>query len=602
MLKILVFFSGYTVLGLEMCASRLLQPYFGESLLIWANIIGFVMFYLAIGYFFGGKLADKRPSHSLLLNLVAWAGFAIGLIPLVSDPILKIANEGFLTASGGLFLGSLFGMLILFAVPLILLGMVSPFVVRLSLTNTANVGQTAGQIFFISTIGSLVGTFLPVLVLIPLIGTRPTIYTLAIGLVGLVWGVKIGGAWVFHPHPNPLPSREREQKNALDPLRVLPEGERGQDDRPNPSRVSPSNSLRGRGQDDRPNPSRVSPSNSLRGRGQNDRPTPSRVSPSMGRRQTLRVLPVLMLVIILVLAVTVNTRVIRPVVDGVLVYEQESAYHYIQVVQRGDNTYLMLNEGLALHSVYNPKQLLTGATWDFFMLAPFFNQNFRENDLKSMLMIGLGAGTVPKQVTQAFGTAVRIDGVEIDPAIIEVGRKYFAMNEPNLNAIAQDGRYFLLTSAKKYDIIGMDAYRQPYIPFHLTTKEFFQLTKAHLTPQGTVVVNAGSPEIGGKMDYRLAHQLATNLKAVFPSVFLVDVAGYYSTIIYATNQPTTLEHFRNNILDNVSSDVIKLAGEKALVEGNIREWTIVGKVFTDDWSPVEQLIDQIIIDYAIRRQ
>jgi spermidine synthase len=160
----------------------------------------------------------------------------------------------------------------------------------------------------------------------------------------------------------------------------------------------------------------------------------------------------------------------------------------------------------------------------------------------------------------------------------------------------------MLTNNQKYDIIGMDAYRQPYIPFHLTTKEFFQLAKNRLTSQGTVVVNAGSPEIGGKTDYRLAHQLANTMRAVFPSVFLVDVAGYYSTIIYATNQPTNLEHFRNNILNNVSNDLIKVAGEKAIIEGNFREWTVSGKVFTDDWSPVEQLIDQIIIDYATRRQ
>jgi spermidine synthase len=525
----LVFMSGYTVLGVEMCASRLLQPYFGESLLIWANIIGFVMLYLAIGYFSGGKLADKYPSQNLLLNLIAWAGLAIGLIPLLSDPLLKIANEGFLTANGGYFLGSLFGMLVLFAAPLILLGMVSPFAVRLSLKDAAKAGSTTGQIFFISTIGSLAGTFLPVFGLIPLIGTRPTIYSLAIGLLILELLVKT------------RPPIKQSRSDFSPGLRVS-------------------------------------------------------VVKAVFKP------PYLFLAILFFLAFTVNTRVIRPVADGTLLYEKESIYNYIQVVQKGDNIYLMLNEGLALHSVYNPNQPLTGATWDYFMLAPFFNQNIKEADVKSMLMIGLGAGTVPKQVTQAFGAEVTIDGVEIDPAIIEIGRKYFAMNEPNLRAIAQDGRYFMLTNNQKYDIIGMDAYRQPYIPFHLTTKEFFQLAKNRLTSQGTVVVNAGSPEIGGKTDYRLAHQLANTMRAVFPSVFLVDVAGYYSTIIYATNQPTNLEHFRNNILNNVSNDLIKVAGEKAIIEGNFREWTVSGKVFTDDWSPVEQLIDQIIIDYATRRQ
>ena len=124
-----------------------------------------------------------------------------------------------------------------------------------------------------------------------------------------------------------------------------------------------------------------------------------------------------------------------------------------------------------------------------------------------------------------------IDGVEIDPRIIDVGRRYFDMNEPNLNAVAADGRYFLDTTDQQYDIIAIDAYRQPYIPFQLTTKEFFQSCRKHLTKNGVVVVNVGrAPD-----DYRLVDAVSGTLLAVFPEVYQQDSAQFLNSIVFATN-------------------------------------------------------------------
>src|SRR5260370_28765583 len=103
----------------------------------------------------------------------------------------------------------------------------------------------------------------------------------------------------------------------------------------------------------------------------------------------------------------------------------------------------------------------------------------------------------------------------IDGTIVDLGRQYFHMNEPNLNVIVQDGRYFLRTTSHKYDIIGIDAYQQPYVPFQLTTLEFFQEVRAHLTPTGVTVINAGRTS----KDFRLVEALSQTMHGVFSHVY-----------------------------------------------------------------------------------
>jgi spermidine synthase len=126
-----------------------------------------------------------------------------------------------------------------------------------------------------------------------------------------------------------------------------------------------------------------------------------------------------------------------------------------------------------------------------FLAAPFFNQPpYDPDQVKNMAIVGLAGGTIARQATAVFGP-IPIDGFEIDPEIIEVGREYFDMNEPNLNAIAQDGRWGLERSGQQYSLIGIDAYRPPYIPWHLTTQEFFQTVREHLTGDGVAVINVG---------------------------------------------------------------------------------------------------------------
>src|SRR5512145_1190517 len=184
-----------TTLGVELSASRLLDPFFGNSLVIWAAIIGLMLLYLTAGYVIGGRWADRDPRESTLFQITAWGAFLVGLVPFIAAPVLRFSVEGFADYNVGILLGSLTGVLILFSLPITLLGTVSPFAIRLTLRDVQHGGNTAGSIYALSTLGSLVGTFLPVLLLIPAIGTRLTFFTLAIILLL----VSLGGLFLTQP-------------------------------------------------------------------------------------------------------------------------------------------------------------------------------------------------------------------------------------------------------------------------------------------------------------------------------------------------------------------------------------------------------------------
>lgn len=523
-LLLTVFISGMAVLGIEMSASRLLDPFFGNSLIIWANLIGLVLIYLSLGYWLGGRWADADPRGSTFYQIIAWGAFLVGLIPLVANPILRWSRQGFATWDAGILVGSLLGVLILFSVPMTLLAMASPFALRLALTDMAGAGKTAGSISAISTVGSILGTFLPVLALIPNIGTRKTFLLFAVVLMM----VAIGGLWRY--------SR---------PKALLYLG---------------------------------------------------------------------LLVLLAILSVLGNTATINA--DETTLYEMESRYNYIRVEKVGDDVLLRLNEGIGIHSVYNPNYQLAYGIWDYFLLAPYFNPvPVSPESVNNLLLIGSAAGTISKEFTLVYG-AIPIDGVEIDPAISEVGRRFFAMNEPNLRTFNQDGRYFLASNRQVYSVIGVDAYRPPYIPFQLTTREFFAELSAHLSDDGVVAINAGR----SATDYSLVLSLGNTMKQVFPNVYVIDApdagADLGNSLVVATKQPTQLDNFIANAAQTQNpllNDVI----QRAL---SARVWEItcqpgqtgragVGQLpplpatcpapFTDDKAPVEQVVHALVLRYLL---
>jgi predicted membrane-bound spermidine synthase len=169
-----VFISGMTTLAAELAAARLIGNVFGTSNIVWASIIGLILIYLTLGYFLGGKWADANPTPAALYRALAWGAFTLGLVPYMAGPVLRSAASAFEGLQVGILGASFIAVLILFSVPVTLLGTISPFAIRLSVDDTARAGQVSGQIYAISTLGSFIGTFLPTLVTIPAIGTKNT--------------------------------------------------------------------------------------------------------------------------------------------------------------------------------------------------------------------------------------------------------------------------------------------------------------------------------------------------------------------------------------------------------------------------------------------
>jgi len=500
----LVFISGMASLGVEFGASRLLAPYFGTSLYVWGVLIGLILIYLSAGYVIGGRLADRHPREEVLYQITAWAGLWIGIIPLVSYPILLISQQGFKELSVGLVAGTLLAVVVLFAAPVILLGCVSPFAIRLLLRDVETGGNTAGRVYALSTAGSILGTFLPVFWFIPAYGTRPTLEGFGLVLVA----VSVAGLWRW-------PRR--------------------------------------------------------------------RVYASFA--------------VAVILAWIFLPSGIKPPQVGQLIYEKESAYGYIQVVRDGTKTELILNEGEAVHSIYDTQSLLTGGPWDYMLVADSFRPAEQsEITPMSVAILGLAGGTAARQYTAAFGNGVQITGVEIDPDILAVAQRYFHLDEPNVHPVVGDARYWLDTQAAKYDVIVMDAYRQPYIPFHLTTREFFTEVRDHLAPGGVAVVNAGRTA----SDYRLVDALASTMAAVYPNVFLVDVPAFSNTLVYGTMEPTTIEDVQHN-LGLITEPLAQNVARSVINEGRLRVSPYHSQVFTDDLAPVERLIDEIIFGYVTGR-
>jgi spermidine synthase len=230
-------------------------------------------------------------------------------------------------------------------------------------------------------------------------------------------------------------------------------------------------------------------------------------------------------------------------------------------------------------------------TWDYFVIAPFFNPPpFTPDDVESLAMIGLAGGTVPKRYTSFFGP-IPIDGVEIDPEIVAVGRDYFEMNEPNLDVHVADGRAFLRRSERRYTVVAIDAYRLPYIPWHLTTVEFFREVRAHLTDDGVVTINVGRTN-----DYQLVETMVATLRQVFPSVHAMDVPASFNTILVATVQSTVPDNLAANRAF-VEDPVLRSIFEEAW--GQMREIEPGGMVLTDDRAPVEMLTHAVVLNYLL---
>ena len=489
LLRALVFTVGVSTLGAEIAAARLMAPFFGASTIVWANTIATVLVALSIGYWLGGRLADKRPHMERLAAWVLFASVLLGLVPLVADPFLDVAVGAFDEIDVGAAAGSLVGVLALVAVPVLLLGATSPWAIRLSVDRVEDAGRTAGSLYALSTIGSLVGTFLAALVFIPLIGTQRTflLFAFAVALVAAL----------------ALPRKHLVVPLILGGLIALPTGT---------------------------------------------------TKAAEGAR---------------------------------LLEERETTDQYARVIELPDGERrLELNEGQAFHSVWRRDTVLTGNVWDGYLSTPIAVLGRAP---ESLAILGNGAGTTVRAYGEFFPDTT-IDGVEIDGELTELGRRWFGLRDrPGLELHTADARPFLRRADERWEAIMVDAYRQPYIPFYLTTREFFDLTRDRLEPGGVVIVNAGHPE--GSDD--LEKVLAAGLRESYAHV-MRDPITEFNTLLIASDEEPTAERLRAALPD---ADA-RLRPVLAATARRLGPAARGGDVFTDDRAPVEWLIDRSIISYA----
>ncbi|MEK6272149.1 MAG: fused MFS/spermidine synthase [Actinomycetota bacterium] len=491
-LQALVFIVGSASLGAEIAAARLMAPFFGASTIVWANTIGVVLVALSVGYWIGGRLGDRHPHLRGLCLLVMGAAVLLAIVPFIARPFFDVSVEALDSVSAGAFVGSLIGVLFLVAVPVILLGACSPYALRLAVPDVEHSGRVAGRLYAISTAGSLLGTMLAALVLIPFAGTQRTFLAFAAALALIA---ALGLGWRFLALPAAL---------------------------------------------------------------------------------------------IGALALPVGT--IKAAGDARVLYERESALQYIRVVEEPDgDRVLELNEGEARHSLYRPGSYLTGGYWDGMLVLPFTTL---ERPPHRVAILGNGAGTTARGYGRFFPRA-RVDGVEIDPKLEEVGRRYFDMgSNPNLTVYNEDARPWLRRSTSGYEVIVVDSYRQPYVPFYLATREFFDLVRDRLAPGGVVLVNVGHPE--GNDD--LETVIGRTMSAVFPNV-LRDPFDDSNTLLVASEGATSAGRLHAAI-STLPASLQRLAETEAARVGPRLPG---GSVYTDDRAPVEWLVDRSILGYAADR-
>jgi spermidine synthase len=271
-----------------------------------------------------------------------------------------------------------------------------------------------------------------------------------------------------------------------------------------------------------------------------------------------------------------------------VIFETETPYQYVRVLQFGDGVrWLQLNEGVAIHSIYVPWNYLVGGYWDDFLVLPLAGER---GIPQRIAILGNAAGTVARAYGHYF-PQTRVDAVELDGELTTIGRRYFHLSGPRLHLYTADARPWLAASSARYDAIFVDAYRQPYIPFYLVTREFFASVRAHLRAGGVVIVNVG--HLPGSDT--LEKVVSATLHSVFPVVMRDSVNGTNSLLIASAQPLSGARIVAAGAGGELSPDLARLAYN---VGARLGQALPGGSVYTDDWAPVEWLTDLSILRYA----
>ncbi|MCG3135596.1 MAG: hypothetical protein HMLKMBBP_03317 [Planctomycetes bacterium] len=428
------FLSGAAVMVVEMTAVRAMQPFFGSTNYVWTNVIAVVLAALAFGYWAGGRLSERFPGPRTYFGALALGAClvaaAVPLVTPVSSRLLPMeaSLEGVVSP---LVKASLAATIVLFAPAMIVLGTVSPLAIRLLSDSrgagatgaggesASGAGRAAGRVFACSTLGSLVGTYLPTLWLVEAFGSRTTLLVAA-GMLLLpgALGLLLSGG---------------------------------------------------------------------------------------GKGGALAAAAVAVTAPISAFADRLPGRAAPPLPDGTasVLVERETPYQYVSVredsYRDGVHRMLTINEGVyTYHSFEVVGRVLTQSRYyDDYSCMPAL-VDLPDGATLRGAVVGLACGVTPRQWSHFWGDRYRldVDGAEIDPAIIELGRKHFHLppaGEPWLRSYPMDGRHMLAAlgaRGRRWHMIAIDAFaNELYIPFHLGTVEFFELCRDTLEPGGIMAMN-----------------------------------------------------------------------------------------------------------------
>lgn len=419
MVALTAFFAGAVLMALELLGSRILAPTLGSSIFVWGSLIGVVLAALSAGYALGGVAADRWPSRAgpalVLVGAAAWI------------LVLAARGEAWVAALAervpGPRLAPLAAAAALFLLPGLLLGGISPWLVRLSAPSAQRVGRVAGRLYAVSTAGSIVGTLATAFWLIPWLATGTILKALAAVLAAT--GLLLAG--------------RRHLAVALPAAAVL-----------GLAVVPP--------------------------------PAPAAVTPDGAR----------------------------------VVFQRNTLYHHLRVEDRGDSRFLRFDDswqsGMYLDDPVRARFTYTDVMHVGWALNP---------GARRVLLVGLGGGSIPKRILASYPD-VTVDVVELDPVVVDVARRYFALpSDPRLRVYVEDGRRFVRRAPGRYDLVLLDAYYADAIPFHLTTREFLEEVRARLEPGGVVVANVIGALEGPRS--ALLRAFYRTYREVFGEVYLLPV-------------------------------------------------------------------------------
>jgi spermidine synthase len=520
-ITVAAFFAGAVLLGLEIAASRVLAPFFGNSLFVWGALIGVVLGGLSIGYWAGGALADRYPRPELLVAAIVLGAAGVLAIPFLDGPIL----EAVVRWDPGPRADPLLASVLLFGAPSVVLASVTPIAVRLRALDLARLGRTAGRLFSVSTIGSIVGTFVTAFWLVPELGTDQVLGVAAAVLFGAGAVVAVSERLVL----GSLLTVVAAVGASVAAVSLAPD---------------PGGTL-------------------SRAAGRNWSPVYRLQSdPKEGYQFKYYGAKVL--------------------------YRKDSRYHQIAVVE--SNGVRTLRFGSSFQSemyVHQPFRTSFEYT-DSFFLGPAYKP-----DAKRVLFLGLGGGSAPKRFWRDF-PGLKLQVVEIDPAVADVAHRFFAVpNDPRLPIAIADARRWLDEHDERWDVIAIDTFYDDGVPFHLTTREFVELVQSRLTPGGVVVTNLIGSAKGGSS--KLVRAVYRTYRSVFPTVLVHpvgDPGAYGNVILVATDGAAPSKAFLRERWRSLRAAHPTAPRLDAAISGRYDALIPTGDVptLTDAYAPVDALL------------